>query len=329
MTEPFSPVTEDDPNSRPVARGFRVVSRQPAYQPAERCFPGWLAAAGEGSSEHGCSGHDLFLVGAAARAIYRQVGWGTRTAANRVEQGGLLLGHVYRDVERGVVYGVVGKTVPAVGARSSAAHIEISTATWGEMLALVDRRDGEREELQVIGWYHTHPNDLSIFMSGVDGVTQKRLFDHDWHFSLVLNPQQQLAGAFHGRDATSCHLRIDPALSLPADFFTTSVFGELRGPSLPAAEEPPTSAAGERSSHLGTDGPQSPTSPGLRLGTGERVGKVRRWLRKLTKRRPRFSPQRSLVVTVDGEDAAEDLVRVRIEGWVPRATARRLLGDWR
>ena len=58
--------------------------------------------------------------------------------------------------------------------------------------------------LQVIGWYHTHPGGLSVFMSGTDRATQRRHFSADWHFALVLNPHRQSIRAFHGPECLEC-----------------------------------------------------------------------------------------------------------------------------
>jgi proteasome lid subunit RPN8/RPN11 len=64
--------------------------------------------------------------------------------------------------------------------------------------------DNQEDELQVIGWYHTHPGRLSVFMSGTDLNTQSKMFSMVWQFAIVLNPQKQLWRAFSGSKAKEC-----------------------------------------------------------------------------------------------------------------------------
>lgn len=56
----------------------------------------------------------------------------------------------------------------------------------------------------VIGWFHTHPNSLDVFMSRTDMDTQRNFFNQDWHFSVVLNPHRRLIACFNSMDANIC-----------------------------------------------------------------------------------------------------------------------------
>jgi len=77
--------------------------------------------------------------------------------------------------------------------------------TWKEMLDKADKLlEQSGSALQIIGWYHTHPNTLDVFMSGTDQNTQSRLFGNDWQFAIVLNPQKRIWCAFYGSHSTEC-----------------------------------------------------------------------------------------------------------------------------
>ena len=156
------------------------------------------------------SRHQLLVLGEAARVLLSHVGWGAATAANRVEQGGILVGEAYRDSERGMVYGLVDRALPGHRAYGSPTYVDLRPDDWKDMLDRAElTTDGGRRR-RVLGWYHTHPNGLAVFMSGTDRSTQRRVFAEDWHFALVLNPHRQEAQAFHGADAERCSYTIDP-----------------------------------------------------------------------------------------------------------------------
>ena len=79
-------------------------------------------------------------------------------------------------------------------------------ATWKKMIDRVDMMldSNPNKDLQIIGWYHTHPNQLDVFMSETDVGTQMRFFSNDWQFAIVLNPHKKLWRAFHGKNAEEC-----------------------------------------------------------------------------------------------------------------------------
>ncbi|HEY0021501.1 MAG TPA: hypothetical protein VGB24_01270 [Longimicrobium sp.] len=147
----------------------------------------------------------LYLLPEAQRAIQEHIGWGRRTAVNGVEQGGLLFGQVYRDASQGKTYGMVSAAVAGTSALGSTAFLQFPHQTWVEMLEEADCAAGDVSTApQVIGWYHTHPGELSVFMSGTDRATQRRMFYADWHFAMVLNPQKRRWRVFHGAGCEEC-----------------------------------------------------------------------------------------------------------------------------
>jgi len=317
MTETFSPAGKLEP--APKTPRIRVLARHPPYEPAPRRIPRYLLEHG-GRIELQSSRHHLFILGDAAQAIDKHVGWGRTTADNHVEQGGLLIGHVYRDPARQLVYGVVGEALPAVGARSSTTFLEMSPEVWAEMLERLDDRvrDG-LAELQVIGWYHTHPGELSVFMSDTDRRTQQRFFDRDWHFALVLNPQRRVYKAFQGRDASPCNVRIDEQARLPTSFFDAEA-SAATGAAL---------AVGSSAGHASVFPVAGPLPRVDRPATTPKVlRRLRKMLRRVLRRRPSLSPTRPLELTLVEEDREAGLVKIRLDGWLRSADASRILDTW-
>ena len=144
---------------------------------------------------------EFYLTKEAFQTIASHISWGKYSTSNQVEQGGILLGTVYKNPETNIIYGMAEQAVNGSLARGSAAYLEVTHETWREMLNQVDRI---YPNLQIIGWYHTHPNSLDVFMSGTDQTTQRRLFSQDWQFAIVLNPHRTIWRAFYGRNSTEC-----------------------------------------------------------------------------------------------------------------------------
>lgn len=194
--------------SMATRKKFEIINSDPPYQPPERAEPAFKTVAGLSSDwERGCGeSHRLYFTREAMSHVGGHIGWGRMTQHNCIEQGGILLGQAFRDSSSGVTYGVVSAAVAGISARGSSAHLEMTHDTWKEMLDSADEllEQSTQRELQIIGWYHTHPNGLQVFMSGTDRDTQSRMFAHDWQFAVVLNPQKRCWRAFFGRDAQEC-----------------------------------------------------------------------------------------------------------------------------
>ncbi|WP_027003065.1 Mov34/MPN/PAD-1 family protein [Hugenholtzia roseola] len=151
--------------------------------------------------------HKLYLSHEAFAQISQHIGWGKTTAENTVEQGGILLGKVYYDQEKKLYFGIVQQTLAATTAKGSTTYLEIGHQVWKEMMDSFDaltEKEALYQDLQIIGWYHTHPNQLSVFMSGTDRRTQEIFFEQHWQFAIVLNPHKKVWRAFYGREAAEC-----------------------------------------------------------------------------------------------------------------------------
>lgn len=194
--------------TRATRKKFDIVNTEPPYVPLSRPLPPFTTVQTLDSRCEDATNdsHRLYLTEEAMNHITSHVGWGSHTQHNCIEQGGILVGQSFRDRDTRITYAVVQAAIAGLSARGSSVHLEMTHNTWKEMLDSVDRLldQSPQAELQVVGWYHTHPNGLQVFMSGVDLETQRRLFAHDWQFAIVLNPQKKCWRAFFGEAAVEC-----------------------------------------------------------------------------------------------------------------------------
>jgi len=127
--------------------------------------------------------------------IFQHIGWGKDTAENQVEQGGLLLGKVFRR-ENGTFFTLITQALPAEKAEGSMKHLHFSHRVWEELLEKADLQGK-----QVVGWYHTHPRYLRMYMSETDLKTQASFFYEPWHIAMIFNPQRIIQRSFLGATA--------------------------------------------------------------------------------------------------------------------------------
>ena len=184
---------------------FEIKESHPPYSPEEKIQPDFSLYR-ELDSDYrndrfGSLSHQLYLTKTAFDAIAQHIGWDRRTEQNIVEQGGILLGEVFRDPLTTITYAVAEHAIAGRSARGTSGYIEMTHETWKEMFDEVDRLN---TGLNIIGWYHTHPNSLDVFMSGTDKATQARVFNHDWQFAIVLNPHSQIWRSFYGKNSLEC-----------------------------------------------------------------------------------------------------------------------------
>jgi proteasome lid subunit RPN8/RPN11 len=142
--------------------------------------------------------HKVILQQQAVEEIFEFIEWrkGLRVDL-RVEQGGILIGKRYLDSRSGVHFSVVSKAITANNAVGTTGFLEISQECWKEMHDELDAyREETSENVIIIGWFHTHPNMLSCFMSGTDRATQDAFFSSELAYSIVINPQRHLIKAY-------------------------------------------------------------------------------------------------------------------------------------
>jgi proteasome lid subunit RPN8/RPN11 len=116
---------------------------------------------------------------------------GHSVSALEIEVGGALLGHAHREADRLVVE--VLAALPAETEDHGPVHFTFTADTWAQL----HRDRAERfPDLEVVGWFHTHP-DLGVFLSSDDVVVHSAAFVLPWHIALVVDPVRG-EGAFFG-----------------------------------------------------------------------------------------------------------------------------------
>lgn len=146
----------------------------------------------------------------AAKRQMEIIGWKDNDfLKNRKEQGGWLLGY-YVFNEAGIpVQGEVTEVLEAVTECRLPGYIEWDALeeirlqqTFFQMkdnLAKVDPVAAEK--LSVLGWWHTHPNSLDVFLSSTDMETVRLKYYKPEKYSVVLNPHRGTFRAFAGVNA--------------------------------------------------------------------------------------------------------------------------------
>lgn len=109
------------------------------------------------------------------------------------ELGGALLGRAYHHQEQ--VFVEIQAALPVVSADHGPVHFTFTADTWSQL-----RQDREQKypNLEIVGWFHTHPN-LGVFYSGDDVVVHSAAFTLPWHVGLVVDPGRNEA-CFFGWD---------------------------------------------------------------------------------------------------------------------------------
>jgi proteasome lid subunit RPN8/RPN11 len=98
------------------------------------------------------------------------------------ELGGALLGKPYQ--HNGRLYVEVEAALPAVTADHGPVHFTFTADAWAQ---LNRDRAARHPQLDIVGWFHTHP-DLGIFYSSDDVVVHSAAFTQPWHVGLVVDP---------------------------------------------------------------------------------------------------------------------------------------------
>lgn len=109
----------------------------------------------------------------------------------RVELGGVMLGGQFED-ETGRPYVVVQDCLRARHYESSKGSFKFTHDTWSDISR---RREEFPDELQMVGWYHTHP-DWGVFLSGMDMFICDHFFNRPLDVALVIDPCRGDRGFF-------------------------------------------------------------------------------------------------------------------------------------
>lgn len=119
-----------------------------------------------------------------------------------VELGGVMLGGQYED-EEGNPFVVVTDSLRAAHYEATKGSFKFTHDTWQQISR---QRDEFPDELQMVGWYHTHP-DWGVFLSGMDMFICDNFFNRPLDLALVIDPCRGDRGWFHWNPASKERIR--------------------------------------------------------------------------------------------------------------------------
>jgi proteasome lid subunit RPN8/RPN11 len=142
----------------------------------------------------------------AVKSLFDVIDWGCEYRRGDVEQGGILIGNYYRDASESeeVIWGDVITIIPADSnlVNASFETINITAAAWKKMHEEADVY--RAENLQILGWYHTHLDNINTRFSSVDIHTQRQQFTYEYSFGVVFNPNQKKWSSYCGPNSDEC-----------------------------------------------------------------------------------------------------------------------------
>jgi proteasome lid subunit RPN8/RPN11 len=112
-----------------------------------------------------------------------------------VELGGIVLGKECVDEETGRPFVWISEAIEAKHFENTQASFTYTHDSWGE---ITRERDEKYPGLDIVGWYHTHPN-FGIFLSGHDVFIQQHFFGQPLQVAYVVDPIRQTRGFFQWR----------------------------------------------------------------------------------------------------------------------------------
>ncbi len=108
-----------------------------------------------------------------------------------VELGGVMLGGQFED-EDGNPFVVVTDSLRAQHYEATKGSFKFTHETWEQISR---DRDEFPDDLQMVGWYHTHP-DWGVFLSGMDMFICDNFFNKPLDLALVIDPCRDDRGMF-------------------------------------------------------------------------------------------------------------------------------------
>jgi len=112
-----------------------------------------------------------------------------------VELGGVLLGRECLDDQTGEPFVWITESLEAKHYENTQASFTYTHDAWEE---LTRERDRLHPQLDIVGWYHTHP-DFGIFLSSHDLFLHKNFFAQPLQVAYVIDPIRQHRGFFRWR----------------------------------------------------------------------------------------------------------------------------------
>lgn len=183
--------------------GFRTLNVSNEFIPESADTPLFENKICSSSSPANGRNGKIFFMPSALKDLDEHISWGQNLRENLVEQGGYMLGNVYRDSLTGTLFAIVLRLVPVYGAEGTPTYLYMGTdASFDATIRENEIIQENNNSLRRVGWYHTHPGSLSVFMSGTDRKTQTKCYYNEWQFAVVLNPQKQIWRGFRGKEVT-------------------------------------------------------------------------------------------------------------------------------
>jgi proteasome lid subunit RPN8/RPN11 len=109
------------------------------------------------------------------------------------EVGGAMLGRAFRS--SGQLFVEVRAAIPAVTEDHGPVHFTFTADAWSQ---LHKDRVERYPDLDIVGWFHTHP-DLGVFYSSDDVVVHSAAFTLPWHVGMVVDPLRKETAFFGWR----------------------------------------------------------------------------------------------------------------------------------
>jgi proteasome lid subunit RPN8/RPN11 len=113
-----------------------------------------------------------------------------------VELGGILLGLECVDDQTGQPFVWITQSLEAKHYENTQASFTYTHDSWEE---ITRERDKLYPDLDIVGWYHTHP-DFGIFLSSHDLFIHRNFFAQPLQLAYVVDPIRQTRGFFRLRD---------------------------------------------------------------------------------------------------------------------------------
>jgi len=160
--------------------------------PVEKLPPEHLLVSDQESRWQRSQPFQLYIVKSVLDQIWKHV-----EENPRVESGGVLVGHPFRNLEEpAVTFVVIAKAIRQDSDNRSVGHFTVGPH---EIAAARAEIEEYYPGLVSVGWYHSHPGH-GVFLSGLDLQIVRSIYNADWHVSLVLDPQRKEVAFFRGPD---------------------------------------------------------------------------------------------------------------------------------
>ncbi len=120
-----------------------------------------------------------------------------------VELGGILLGKECVDDETGEPFVLVTEALEAKHYENTQASFTYTHDSWEE---ITRERDLKHPDLDIVGWYHTHP-DFGVFLSSHDLFIHHHFFSQPLQVAYVVDPIRQTRGFFQWKNGEMHQVR--------------------------------------------------------------------------------------------------------------------------